>query len=365
MKAVLHFKTPDRVPNVEIGYWGETTARWQKEGLPPDMPLSPSEGDKRYSRHSRELNEYFQLDAHDIAYNVSISGQAHPAPTREVIAEDAETITYRFSDGYMTRNLKSNQGIFQELDWAVKTRKDWERVQKTFFPGRHEISHSLENLPASDRDFPCMLSAPGFFWQLRVWMGFAEACIVFHDDPGFARDMLNFWADYLLEQFRLVLPHFQPEYVQFDEDMCYNHGPMVSPATVREFILPAYRKVVSYINLMGIDVVGVDSDGLPDELIPILHEAGINLWSPFEIICRKGHADLVALGRKYPWLRMVGGIDKTMLSRGNAAIDQEVSKIILLRKRGGYLPCVDHKVPPEVSLDAYRYYLVQKTKLLR
>jgi hypothetical protein len=30
----MHFKSVDRIPNEEFGYWGETLDRWHKEGLP-------------------------------------------------------------------------------------------------------------------------------------------------------------------------------------------------------------------------------------------------------------------------------------------------------------------------------------------
>jgi len=353
------------VPNVEIGYWEDTFTRWQKEGLPADIPCCPPSGDPRYTRHSRELTDYFHLDAHDVAYNVTIGMHPNPSPTVEVIAEDEDTKTYRYSNGYVVRCLKSNEGIFHELDWPVKSRGDWERLKDTYLPGWEGITHGPHNpLPAKTRDFPAMLALPGFFWQLRIWMGFEGACAIFYEDPDLARDMLEFQADYLAEKCKLVLPQYDPEYVQFDEDMCYNHGPMVSPAIVRKFLLPCYKKIISYIHSHGIDVVGVDSDGLPDELIPVLYEAGVNLWTPFEIVCRKGHDDLVTLARKYPWLRITGGMDKMALSRGKAAIDAEVAKITPLVERGGVFPTIDHKVPPEVSLAAYKYYLQKKAERL-
>ncbi len=364
-KAVLHFEKPDRVPNVEIGYWEETFTRWQTEGLPLNIPSHPSPGDKRYTRHSRELTEYFQLDAHDVAYNVTIGMCPSPEPTVEVIAEDEETKTYRYSNGLVTKNLKSNEGIFHELDWPVKTRGDWKKLRDTYIPGWHGITHGPHNpLPPANRDFPAMLAMPGFFWQLRIWMGFEGACSAFYEDPELAHDMLEFQADYLVGKCKLVLSQYDPEFVQFDEDMCYNHGPMISPEITRKFLLPCYKKIVSCINSYGIDVVGVDSDGLPDELIPVLYEAGVNLWDPFEIVCRKGHDDLVTLARKYPWLRLTGGMDKMALSRGKEAIDAEVSKITPLVERGGFFPTIDHKVPPEVSLEAYRYYLRKKAERL-
>lgn len=74
--------------------------------------------------------------------------------------------------------------------------------------------------------------------------------------------------------------------------------------------------------------------------------------------------DLLTLCQKYPCLGIVGGIDKTVLSRGKDAIDAATTKIVPLVKRGGYIPTVDHDVPPEASRHNYKYYLVRKKELL-
>jgi hypothetical protein len=131
-----------------------------------------------------------------------------------------------------------------------------------------------------------------------------------------------------------------------------------------EFIAPQYMKVNAYLNTQGIDVIGIDSDGLIDQMIPVLYDAGVNLWSPFEIVCRKEKDDLLGLGKKYPWLRMIGGMDKTALSKSGKDIIHEVLKISSLSGRGGYIPTIDHKVPPEVSFENYQLYLREKSKRL-
>jgi hypothetical protein len=363
--AVLHFRQPDRVPNVEIGYWHEALQRWRGEGLPPGMPLSPPKGDKRYTRHSRELTEYFGIDAHNIAFAVGIGSQTDPAPAAATIAEDEDTKTVRYSDGYVQRHLKSNAGIFHELDWAVKSREDWERKKAGYHPGWWAIAGgSPENLPADGRDFAVWADLPGFFWVIRQWMGFEGACTLFADDPTLAREMVGFWADYLVAQSEILFTRVKPEFVAFAEDMAYNHGSMLSPAALREFLLLPYGRVAAVIRSFGIDVIGIESDGFVDEMIPVLAGAGINLWLPFERQCRAGKNDLLALGQAYPWLRMIGGMDKTALAKDREAIDREVAAIPPLVHRGGFIPMVDHKVPPEVSLDNYRYYIEKKTRRL-
>ncbi len=364
-KAVLCFHKVDRVPNVEIGYWEETFVRWQKEGLPADIPFCPPAGDRRYSRNSKELTDYFKLDSHNITYGVRITDNPVFGYTYKVLSEDHYKEKVRRSDGLVVERSKSNKGIFNELDWPVKTQKDWERLRESIKPGWHNISGgSSSAMPSEARDYAVNICMPGFFWQMRSWMGFEKACTLFYLDSDFANSMLDFWCKYLLDQFTLILKCFRPEFVILSEDMCYKNGSMISPEIAEKFLVPQYRKVVSCLNSKGVDIVGIDSDGFVDELIPVFYKAGVNLWLPFEIMCREAKDDLLTLGKKYPWLRMIGGIDKISLIKGKKNIDEELTKIALSVKRGGYIPTIDHKVPPEVSLEAYKYYLQKKAELL-
>jgi uroporphyrinogen decarboxylase len=76
--------------------------------------------------------------------------------------------------------------------------------------------------------------------------------------------------------------------------------------------------------------------------------------SPFEVA---SGCDVVEIGRQYPGLMMLGGIDKRVLAQGRAAIDQMLERIIpTMRARGGYIPTCDHGVPAEVPYQDYLYY---------
>lgn len=57
---------------------------------------------------------------------------------------------------------------------------------------------------------------------------------------------------------------------------------------------------------------------------------------------------------------VMGGIDKFALMKGKNAIDKELKRLTLLLQEGGYIPMVDHHVPPEVSLADYRYFVKRK-----
>jgi uroporphyrinogen decarboxylase len=53
-----------------------------------------------------------------------------------------------------------------------------------------------------------------------------------------------------------------------------------------------------------------------------------------------------------------GGIDKRVLSRSKKEIEHEVlSKVPELLKNGGYIPSIDHSVPPDVPFKNFEFYI--------
>jgi uroporphyrinogen decarboxylase len=120
-------------------------------------------------------------------------------------------------------------------------------------------------------------------------------------------------------------------------------------------MLGPLTRVTDALRAHGVDTIIVDSDGNNDSLIPLWLEAGVTGLRPFEIAA---DCDPVATRRQYGRdLVIQGGIDKRALGVGRETIDREVlSKVPWLCLQGGYFPQVDHLVPPDVSLDDYRYY---------
>jgi uroporphyrinogen decarboxylase len=54
---------------------------------------------------------------------------------------------------------------------------------------------------------------------------------------------------------------------------------------------------------------------------------------------------------------MMGGFDKKILRRSKEAIEAEVLRLTPLVEEGGYIGFCDHRVPPDVPLRNYMYYL--------
>ena len=63
-------------------------------------------------------------------------------------------------------------------------------------------------------------------------------------------------------------------------------------------------------------------------------------------------------------MRMRGAIAKAPLVEGGRAIDRELDRIKPLMEQGGYIPHLDHLVPPDISYRNYQEYLDKKRKLI-
>ena len=63
-------------------------------------------------------------------------------------------------------------------------------------------------------------------------------------------------------------------------------------------------------------------------------------------------------------LRLWGGVDKRVLAQGPEAIDAHLRAFSPLIEEGGFIPSVDHTVPPDVSWPNFQHYLTSKQRLL-
>jgi uroporphyrinogen decarboxylase len=201
-----------------------------------------------------------------------------------------------------------------------------------------------------------MLLLEGYFGVLREWTGVERLLYMFYDDPGLVEDMMDHVLYLDLEIAKWVVKDLRIDVVRFWEDMAFKSGTLISPDMIRKYMLPRYRQITDFLHSQGIDILHADSDGNIDELIPLWLEVGVNFPCPLEVAAGM---DAVALRKKYGKDIILGGnIDKRVFARGKDAIKKEVmSKVPYLVESGGYFPSLDHAVPPDISLDGFRYYI--------
>ena len=328
--------------------------RWRDQGLPEDVPVA-------------ELFHY------DPPGSVSLGqvGWCEPAflPAFEdrVLEDRGDHELVQDVAGRHVLFFKGRRTGFmpQYVDHPVKDWKTWEEdIKWRLDPKTREryadLEARMEDVRSeAARGMIVTQNVIGGYMYLRTLFGPAEILYAFHDAPDLVHDCMRTW----LELADAVTAHHQ-QHVTVDElflaeDICFNHGPLISPDMMREFILPYYQQLIANIRSRQIDqsrhlYFQIDTDGDARPVIPLYRGIGMDAMSPFEVAAG---CDVVRIGRQYPDLFMRGGIDKRVLAAGKEAIDRHVEYILpTMRERGGYIPTCDHGVPAEVTYENYLHY---------
>ena len=251
------------------------------------------------------------------------------------------------------------------VDHPVKDMKSWEenckwRLDPTSPERFADIEERMAPKVAAAAEGKLVTQGlVGGYMYLRSLIGPGDLLYKFYDEPELIHDCMQTW----LALAKVVIAKHQ-EYVTLDEfflaeDICYNHGPLISPDMMREFLFPYYKELISAVKAGLIDkrrhlYFQVDTDGFANPTIPVYQELGLDVMSPFEVA---SGCDVVEIGKQHPDLVMTGGVDKRILAESKAAIDEMVDRIFpVMQARGGYIPTCDHGVPEEVPYENYLHY---------
>ena len=341
---LMNYQPVDRcIYGVWGGAWPETIERWKTEGYDPAKePLFPVD------RWEWQGGWFFP----------------NPPFERKVIEEDERTVLYINAEGILMRERKDhpNSSMPQFVRFPVEThenfRRFWEEKMQPDLARRLGNDYVSRLRAYRNRDFPLIIIADrwgGFFGPLRNLVGVERLCTLFYDDSVFVEEMMDAMADFIIAMMRQILEHTDVDMFGFWEDMAYKTAPLIGPEMVRKFMLPRYRRVVEYLRSRGVQWISLDSDGQIMSLIPVWLDAGINFLYPFEV---QSGMDVVEVRRRFGQnLRMMGGVDKRVLAIGKEAINTELSRLAPIVKEGGYIPALDHSIPPDVSFSNYCYYM--------
>ena len=137
---------------------------------------------------------------------------------------------------------------------------------------------------------------------------------------------------------------------------------MIAPGLFRELCAGHYQKRTELFHRYGIDIISLDCDGVTEKLLPIWVENGVNTMFPIEV--GTWGDQFASARRKYgKTLRGVGGMDKTVLRKDKAAVDEELERLRSLVALGGFIPCPDHRLMPGSKFELVQYYAEEIKKI--
>ncbi len=362
--CVCHGEQPDYVPifgfagapGLSGGVLRQLHRRLVAQGMPDwvDGSVSLSEGYTLDTWHgywgttAPIYADFFPADAGGPGFKV------------ETCVED-DWVTISSETGAVTRQPVDNDEIYfmpHYVSYDVRDRASWEFYRDRTTPGPAWSSERIDEAARKfdNRDRPLAVGAGSTWGWLRGLMGPEMACTILHDDPALAHDILDYQTWIRRTYVFPMIERLRPEIIATGEDMCYNHGLLISPRHFREFCAPAYREIGDVARDCGVTMVAVDTDGNFMELVPLLDECGVNAIFPAEA---KAGNDLFALRERHPDFLLMGWLEKECVNEGmEHLIEPEVlGKVPRLLASGRYFPNLEHAPQPMATFDNFRRFM--------
>lgn len=367
--AILNYQKCDKMPIVHFGYWHETLEKWTNEGhISKEISQNWADG----SPTDIELNAILGFDiGWGCAYSPN-SGllpcfeskilKEHPDGSKELIQSDGTVVLAKDGAG----------SIPSEIDHTLKDRRSWEEhyLPKLQFNPKRVLDclvntgteykafsqGGMEFLKNQRPDFPVGLYCGSLFGQIRNWLGVVGVSYMMIDDPELLDEIIDTVGNLSYQCVETVLNQgCKFDFGHFWEDICYKNGPLVIPDFFDQKVGPYYKKITQLLNRHNISIVSLDCDGWIDALIPTWLNNGVNTMFPIEV--GTWNANIKPWREQYgKQIRSVGGMNKVVFAHDRAAIDTEIERLKPLVELGGYIPCPDHRIPPDAKWDNVKYY---------
>ncbi|HOJ30857.1 MAG TPA: uroporphyrinogen decarboxylase family protein [bacterium] len=337
----------------EFGFF--TLERWKKEGKIDD---------------NTNLDELFGFDPPG-NYNLAQLGWTiapfEPAFETKIIEDKIDYELVQDESGRHVLFFKGRRNGFMP-EYVAHPVKDWktwiENVKwrldlRTETRRKHFLKVIPELIDAQNKGLMITERVIGGYMYLRCLIGPSELPLFFYDHPDVIHDCMKTWFELANAIIEMHQQYTVIDELFFGEDICYNHGPLISPQMIKEFLFPYYQQLITNIKSRQAKsgrhlYFHLDTDGYAVSVIPLYKELGMDVMSPFEVA---SGCDVVRDGQTFPDIAMFGGIDKRVLAKTKDEIDRHLDRILpAMYKRGGYIPTCDHGVPEEVSFENYMHY---------
>lgn len=353
-KAVAHFEQPDYIPI--FGFPGAPGMSWGCMRLTYERLLAtgmPDIGGNFYGwqYHNPEGWMRYWGTTGPIHLDFGLSWGAEGFKSTSRIEDGFEII--ECESGALTRQVLDNDVTYsmpEYVRYPVRDRESWEFYKQRHTPREFMSAADLEvNCRRFDnRTKPLCIGAGSTYGTVRGLMGTEAASLALHDDPDLVHDITNWHLQRVRRDAFPLIERLRPEIVGLGEDLCYNHGMLLSPAQFDAFFGAYYQEICDCAHANGADIVAIDTDGNAMEFTSVAARYGVNAIYPYEV---KSGNDLFALRETHPDFVLFGWLEKEAVNEGNeAAIEPEImSKVPALLAKGGYFPNGDHGIQPPVT----------------
>ena len=355
--AVMHGQPYDRLPLAHFGFWYETLQKWAAEGhISPEIINKVSDGNE----FDKQIGDALGFDFNYFTVYSHGNGLFPMFEPKFIEMTDEGFAKHLNVFGAIELHRGDAGSIPAEVGYTLIDRESFEKefVHRLEF-GEHRTNYELiEKFKAGNdtRENPLGLHCGSLYGDIRNWMGFENISYLLADDEDLYADIINKVGDLSYQYTKTMLDTgIKFDFIHFWEDICFKNGPMLSPDTFAEYVGPHYKKITALARSYGIDLASVDCDGWIDRLVPVWFENGITTMFPIEVGTWDGN-----IGRLKDNVSEnicgVGGMNKNTFAGDKSDIDKEIERIRPFIERGRYIPCPDHRIPPDAKWETVQYY---------
>lgn len=358
--AVMNDQSYDRLPIIHFGYWNELLDKWALEGhITQEDAKNWQDGNETCRDIGKKLGFDFGFQEF-----ISTKNGLDPCFKDKVISELPDGSKHiRNGMGVTELEIPGTLSIRAEIEHLLVDRASYDKFYKW------RLQPSTARLPVDLNaqieywnhvtDRPNKLHLGSAIGEIRSYLGVVGMSYMMLDDPDLLVEIIDTVNEVSYCNAKAILEAgLRPDMAHYWEDICFNHGSLVPPDYFKVNITKHYRKMSELLRSYHCNLLSVDCDGMIEELLPFWLEAGVNTMFPIEI--GTWHPDFAVWRKKYGKdLRGIGAMNKHVLSMDKQNIDKEIERIKYLVELGGFIPCPDHRLPPETKWELTQYYTEQ------
>lgn len=201
-----------------------------------------------------------------------------------------------------------------------------------------------------DETFLCGSHRDTLWEKCYMLVGMENAMCGFHSEPEAMREILHRIMDFQLGIARHYLD-LGVEMVSLSDDLGTQCGLLLSPALIKDFLVPEYRRLFALYKTNGV-LVNFHSCGHIEPILDVFMQLGVDILNPVQATANNLH---MVRSKTAGRMALQGGVSSGLIAAGPIpAIREEVRRRIWqLGRDGGYFCGPDQGMPwPEAHIKA-------------
>ena len=232
-------------------------------------------------------------------------------------------------------------------DWASFERYEWPVVSNYDYDTLEKLGRILPD------GMKIMFGGPGGVLENLIdLVGFDTLCIMFYNDPGLVRTIVDSIGSRLVEHYRIACGFDCVGLIMSNDDWGFKTGPMLSPELMREYIVPWHKEIVTTAHAAGRPCVLHSCGNLEVLMDDIIDDIGFDGKHSYEDAILPVEEAYERWGAR---IAILGGVDVDYLCRAELSDITARSKALVERsmEKGGYALGSGNSIPSWVPEESF------------